>query len=257
MTSHAYADLSNEAARLLFDLVRRFNGHNNGEIAMSHRQARELLRVSPRKVTCAFDDLMTHGFIEIETEGAWRERQAREYRLTWLLSGKGPPYRQPSLAYRHWSPGAPALPIKRQRAPRPAGGPRPPHQHGDGPADQSGATAPVAAKGKVATAPVAGAGEPATAPVAVKAKKPQKSAILEIGACYRSGDAYKLPCPPAPANQPGQGDGGHGERPDLPIFGGGAAGTVRGASGANGARRLAGCARAEGAHRAAPGGRGA
>ncbi|MFN3457718.1 MAG: hypothetical protein ACK4G2_02240 [Novosphingobium sp.] len=209
MNSAAYADLSNAARCLLFDLVKRFNGHNNGDIAMSHREARALLRVSPRKVTAAFDELLTHGFIELAAEGTWREREAREYRLCWLLSGKAPPYRPPTLAYRGWAPDAPAMPIKRQRAAITAG--RPPRLSNAAPADQSSVTAAVAPQGKDDTAEVAEERAPVTAPVAAQAEKPRKSGIPEIGPCYRSGDAYKLPCPPAPANQPGQGDGGHGE----------------------------------------------
>jgi len=209
MNSAAYADLSNAAARLLFELVKRFNGRNNGTLALSHRQARELLRVSPRKVTEAFDDLMTHGFVELVTEGTWREREAREYRLTWLTSGKGPPYQQPSLAYRGWAPDAPTVPINRQRKARAAGSPA--RLHGTTPADQSSVTAVVAETGETATARVSEGSALATGAVAGQAAKPQKSAIPDIAPCYRRGDAFKLPCPPAPANQPGQGDGGHGE----------------------------------------------
>lgn len=209
MNSAAYADLSNAARCLLFDLVKRFNGHNNGEIAMSHREARALLRVSPRKVTAAFDELLTHGFVELAAEGTWREREAREYRLCWLMSGKAPPYRPPTLAYRDWAPDAPAMPIKRRRAAIAAG--RPPRLPNAAPADQSSVTAAVAPQGKSDTAEVAEEGAPVTAAVAGQAEKSRKSAIPEIAPCYRSGDAYKLPCPPAPANQPGQGDGGHGE----------------------------------------------
>lgn len=63
-------------------------GYNNGKMAVSQRALVAALRCHPRKIVSGIAELMEHGLIEVAVEGKWKERLAREYRLT-FVSTKG------------------------------------------------------------------------------------------------------------------------------------------------------------------------
>lgn len=93
MESEAYRDLSLFARAVLGELVRVFDGCNNGKIAISQREiAHRLKNSNYRKISIAYADLQSHGFIEIEFDGEWATTLAREVRLTFISSGS---YRNP------------------------------------------------------------------------------------------------------------------------------------------------------------------
>jgi hypothetical protein len=75
-------------------------GYNNGKIAVSQRQLVEVLGCSPRKVVRGIAELMEHGLIDVQTEGKWKERMAREYRLTFVSTKT----RSATNEYVHWKP---------------------------------------------------------------------------------------------------------------------------------------------------------
>lgn len=103
--SLAYRHLSLWARAVLVELVREMNGYNNGEIALSQRQLAERLRTSNfRRIGRAIAELMEHGLIDVAVEGQWKERQARQYRLTFVNTGKPGSYRPASNEYRDWKP---------------------------------------------------------------------------------------------------------------------------------------------------------
>jgi len=98
--SAAYRDCSVHARAILVELVARMNGYNNGKIALSQRQLVEALGCAPRKVVRGVAELMEHGLLDVPIEGKWKERMAREYRLT-FVSNKA---RSATNDYIHWKP---------------------------------------------------------------------------------------------------------------------------------------------------------
>lgn len=178
MTSAAYVDLKPDARALLFELLLRFNGHNNGKIGLSQRDARARLGMSPQRIVDAFDRLIDHGFVELATEGDRALRLAREWRLTWITSGGGPPYILPTFAYRSWAPGEPVQAITRTRKKR------------------IFSSASVAEGHDPASTSVADANGAASTSVADGQGKRRNSGISQNPACYDVRSAYTIPCPP-------------------------------------------------------------
>lgn len=62
---------------LYIEIKRRYNGRNNGDIAMSHREAEHRLGCSNKPVRAAFKGLLEKGFIKVATKGSfdWKSRQ--------------------------------------------------------------------------------------------------------------------------------------------------------------------------------------
>lgn len=98
--SAAYKDCSVHAKAALVELVARMNGYNNGKIAVSQRQLTEALRCSPRKIVRCIAELMEHGLIDVHAEGKWKERMAREYRITFVTTKNG----SATNEYLRWKP---------------------------------------------------------------------------------------------------------------------------------------------------------
>ena len=77
-------------SRLLYIEIRgRFNGSNNGEISMSHREAMEILDCSDGPIKKGFKELEDRGFIVATQKGAfdWKTHKAGEARASrWLLT---------------------------------------------------------------------------------------------------------------------------------------------------------------------------
>ena len=63
--SEAWASLKPGPRALYVELKRRFNGKNNGEIFLSHRDAARALNVTRNTVTGYFSDLTDRGFIRL------------------------------------------------------------------------------------------------------------------------------------------------------------------------------------------------
>jgi hypothetical protein len=60
--------------------------------------------VNNGRIARAIARLIEHGFLAEPTPGSWMERRAREYRLTFVSSGKAPPFRSATNEYLSWSP---------------------------------------------------------------------------------------------------------------------------------------------------------
>ena len=105
LKSPAYLHLSLFARAVLIEVLLRFTGYNNGEIAVSQRQVAERLRNSNyRKIGRAFIELFQHGLVDVSVEGTWLPRRARQFRLTFVSTGKGK-HVAATNDYLHWSPG--------------------------------------------------------------------------------------------------------------------------------------------------------
>jgi hypothetical protein len=105
LDSLAYRHLSLWGRAVLVEVVREMNGYNNGTIGISQRQLAERLHTSNfRSISKAIAELMQHGFLDVTAEGRWKQRLAREYRLTFINTGGPGTYRPATNEYRDWKP---------------------------------------------------------------------------------------------------------------------------------------------------------
>ena len=65
--SEAWLDLKAQPRALYLLIKRRFNGSNNGEIYLSHREAAKLLNMHRNSIGTYFDVLIEHGFLKQTT----------------------------------------------------------------------------------------------------------------------------------------------------------------------------------------------
>lgn len=107
--SEAYRDLSLLARCLLAELHILFQPSRNGHIALSVAKAAERLKVTSKTVGPAFHELAEHGFIVLTNgdDDYWKERLAREWRLTFERCGN----REPTDDWRRWRKGQPVVKI--------------------------------------------------------------------------------------------------------------------------------------------------
>ncbi|AVA21588.1 hypothetical protein [Rhizobium sp. NXC24] len=74
---------------LYMELKQRYNGQNNGDIPLSHREAEALLNCSNKPIASAFIGLMEKGFIRVSQAGSfhWKENKEPGGRATrWILT---------------------------------------------------------------------------------------------------------------------------------------------------------------------------
>ena len=102
--SSAWKELSCEAKCLVILVWGRHNGKNNGEISLSHREARMSLGIGNSKTSKAFCDAKAHGFLIERTKGSFGQKtragqgRATEWELTTELCDGKPP----KAHYRDW-----------------------------------------------------------------------------------------------------------------------------------------------------------
>ncbi|MEY9168254.1 hypothetical protein ABIE78_006373 [Sinorhizobium fredii] len=73
---------------LYFELKQLHNGQNNGDIALSHREAAVLINCSNKPVAAAFKGLIEKGFIKVATRGSfqWKNRAPGRRSTRWILT---------------------------------------------------------------------------------------------------------------------------------------------------------------------------
>lgn len=86
MDTEAYLSLLPPARVVLQELLKAYNGSNNGKLGLSVRRAAERSCISKDSAARAFQALEDAGFIEMTTKGSFRlkNRHASEWRITWL-----------------------------------------------------------------------------------------------------------------------------------------------------------------------------
>ena len=111
--SPSFRDLSCPARCLYFEFLKIYHPSKNGELSISTRNAKKLLRVCENTAIKAFDELVEHGFLILINYHNWTQRKAREYELTTEKKGD----RQPSNLWQSWELGKPvnSLPKKNPR----------------------------------------------------------------------------------------------------------------------------------------------
>ena len=86
--STAYHGLSPYARSLLFELIDRYNGCNNGMIGLGVREAVYELGCCKGTISNAMRELDDVGLARPTKIGAWRGKRATEWRLMWLRCDK-------------------------------------------------------------------------------------------------------------------------------------------------------------------------
>lgn len=92
LDSPAWNSLSLPARCLLIEIWKRYNGQNNGQISLSHREASEKLGVGRNTPTKLFRELEEKGFIEANQRGHFNVKggKATTWRLTAVPCGQKP-----------------------------------------------------------------------------------------------------------------------------------------------------------------------
>ena len=103
MDSPAYRATSPVARSVYLEIKRRFNGHNNGEIPLSCREAAELCNVGKNTAAKAFEELRQKGFIQIATEAGFNMKGGRRSRR-WRLTDRDCNGQPASADWRKWKP---------------------------------------------------------------------------------------------------------------------------------------------------------
>jgi hypothetical protein len=104
LDSPAWLELSTFARGLLIEVLRLYNGSNNGRLGLSVRRAAERLNCSKDTAARAFRDLQRLGFLELSIQGAFHRKtsHASEWRLT--LHKCDRTGQLPSKVFLRWRP---------------------------------------------------------------------------------------------------------------------------------------------------------
>lgn len=163
LASEAYRTLTPLQRAVLVEIIGRMDGYNNGRIAISYAElAHRLNRRNQAPFKLAIAELWRRGLIEPGVLQPWKERKAREYRLTFVNTVENGRFVAATNDYLKWKPD-----------------------------EKIGATDAVAGKGETATDAVADTRDAATDAVATANGKPPKTvngaatdAVVLIGKPY-------------------------------------------------------------------------
>jgi hypothetical protein len=100
LNSAAWQFLRPNSVLVYIQILKRFNGHNNGRISMSLNEAATAVKAGKQTVKAAVDQLVEYGFIKIIKKGYFTGRKATEYAITdFRLDG-----RSPTREWKVWRP---------------------------------------------------------------------------------------------------------------------------------------------------------
>lgn len=100
MDSPAWLALSPTARCVWLEVMRRFNGMNNGSIPLSCRDVSRRLGISKDTAVKAFNALMTAGFIRVGKSSSF-DLKTKTSRL-WILTHESHNGRSPTADWRRW-----------------------------------------------------------------------------------------------------------------------------------------------------------
>ncbi len=98
--SEAWLSLSLYARCTWLEIMRRYNGSNNGEIPLGCREVATLCNMSKGKAKDAFDELIEKGFIKIGWHSSFDYKQKKSRR--WVLTHHVYDGKAPTNEWRHW-----------------------------------------------------------------------------------------------------------------------------------------------------------
>lgn len=100
--SQAWQALSLPARCTWLEIMRRFNGYNNGEIALSCREVSELCHVSKSTASNAFTELIENGFIKVGQYSSFTCKYKKSRR--WIITHYPLNKKAPTNEWRNWTP---------------------------------------------------------------------------------------------------------------------------------------------------------
>jgi hypothetical protein len=102
--SSAWKALSCEAKCLVLLVWERHSGVNNGEIPLSHKEARKSLGIGNTKTSKAFCDARAHGFLIERTKGSfdWKTGAGQGRATEWELTTEPCDGKPAKAHYRDW-----------------------------------------------------------------------------------------------------------------------------------------------------------
>jgi hypothetical protein len=104
LQSVAWRSLSGPACKVWLELRTRYNGGNNGKLALSLEEAARLLHLGKATVQRAFTELEAKGFVVMSQRGQWYGRKA----TTWTLCDRSSNGVMATHAWKRWRPNSPA-----------------------------------------------------------------------------------------------------------------------------------------------------
>jgi hypothetical protein len=103
--SLAYRYLSIYGRAVLMEMVRQFNGYNNGRIGLSFDMICLRLHTTNRRaISAAIVELIDHGLVDVGAAHDRKHHKAREYRLTFISTGNAKAHKQATDEYWTWTP---------------------------------------------------------------------------------------------------------------------------------------------------------
>lgn len=103
--SEEFAGLPDSSVRLLVAVIRRFNGHNNGDIHAGQEALMGLCNFSsPTTLIRAFKELVNSGLVVVTFPGS--QHLARRVALAWHPPSQGLPDYVRRRSWSIWHPGA-------------------------------------------------------------------------------------------------------------------------------------------------------
>ena len=104
-----WAGLSANAVKLLIGIWDQYNGHNNGELRYSQKQAIRLLRCSPRTAVRAFAELQDAGLIEVVEKGSFAHKDSARKGMatTWRITAIKPTEKSAVRRFQYSFDGVP------------------------------------------------------------------------------------------------------------------------------------------------------
>jgi len=101
--SDAYRSLSPAARALLVELYDLYNGQNNGEVFLSHRDAAKRLGVGKNLAGKALRELKDRGFIRVQQLGSFHQKV--RHATEWVLTEFPHAGNLPTKDFMRWGPG--------------------------------------------------------------------------------------------------------------------------------------------------------
>jgi len=101
--SAAWRSLSPVARCVWIEVVRRYAGHNNGDIPLSCREAAGLVNSSPKSAARAFKELQATGFLKVGALSGFNQKGGRRS-TRWALTHESLNGTAPTAEWRQWMP---------------------------------------------------------------------------------------------------------------------------------------------------------
>jgi DNA-binding transcriptional regulator YhcF (GntR family) len=84
LDSPAFRSLSPLSRALLLELMRRYNGSNNGHVHLSHREAAKAVNVAPNTANAGMRELLAKGFVKVSQLGSFHLK--KPHATEWILT---------------------------------------------------------------------------------------------------------------------------------------------------------------------------